>query len=116
MLLAGNSKLTASVPRLDFFCIQKLEKILNRASIPARKRLHAFSGAQMKTAPFGGFHFVLLAGIEPAFHPSQGCVLSIERQERATEISNFQITISNWPPKNTEKNNFETRFTLPQNH
>jgi hypothetical protein len=25
-------------------------------------------------------YIVPLAGIEPAFHPSQGCVLSIERQ------------------------------------
>ncbi len=26
---------------------------------------------------------MLLAGIEPAFHPSQGCVLSVERRERS---------------------------------
>ncbi len=39
------------------------------------------------TSFFIGIITVPLAGIEPAFHPSQGCVLSIERQERGHSLS-----------------------------
>ena len=41
---------------------------------------------------------MLLAGIEPAFLPSQGSVLSIERQERGSNIADFDYFLKlNFP-------------------
>ena len=56
--------------------LTKFRAICSNFSIPERKTSSCFS--------LGHFHFVQmpLAGIEPAFQPSQGRVLSIERQGR----------------------------------
>ena len=51
-------------------------------SIPTRS-LRLLRSTTNKKYPYGYFLFVvLLVGIEPTFLPSQGSVLSIERQER----------------------------------
>ena len=63
---------------------QAIFRLINSAwkilSIPARKTSSCFS--------LGHFHFIQMpsAGIEPAFQPSQGRVLSIERQGRYLKL------------------------------
>ncbi len=80
IISVGISPYRSSIP-IGFFVRRiLLQKILNRASIPTRKRPHAFSRAQ-KEEPFRVLLFVLSVGIEPTLQAPQACVLSIERRE-----------------------------------